>query len=61
MTAEKLKKFKIVYRENGRRRDELIASIDKYPEHAIDLWNEVKYFLKNPAAKQHDGIKARES
>lgn len=61
MTAEKLKKFKIVYRANGRRRDELIAFIDKYPEHAIDLWNEVKYFLKNPAAKQRDGIKARES
>lgn len=61
MTEEKLKKFKTSYRKNGRRRDELTAIIDRHPEYAKDLWNEVKYFLNNPAAKQRDGIKARES
>jgi hypothetical protein len=61
MTEERLNKFKISYRKNGRRRDELTAFIDRHPEYAQDLWKEVKYFLNNPAVKQRDGIKARES
>ena len=61
MTDEKLTKFKKRYRENGRRREELTAFIDRHPEFATDLWNEVKYFLNNPVAKQRDGITARES
>lgn len=61
MTDEKLTNFKKRYRDNGRRRDELTAFIDRHPEYAKDLWNEVKYFLNNPVAKQRDGITARES
>jgi len=61
MNEERLNQFKLSYRKNGRRRDELTPFIDKHPEYAKDLWNEVKYFLNNPSAKQRDGIKARES
>lgn len=61
MSDEKLTKFKKLYRENGRKRDELTRFVDKNPDYAKELWNEIKYFLNNPAAKQRDGIKARES
>ena len=61
MSYEKLTKFKKLYLENGRKRDELTRFVDKNPDHAKELWNEIKYFLNNPAAKQRDGIKARES
>lgn len=57
MTNDKLTKFKKRYRENGRKRDELTRFVDKNPDHAKELWNEIKYFLNNPAAKQRDGIK----
>ena len=61
MSDDKLTKFKKLYHENGRKRDELTRFVDKNPDHAKELWNEIKYFLNNPAAKQRDGIKARES
>lgn len=47
MSDEKLTKFKKLYRENGRKRDELTRFVDKNPDYAKELWNEIKYFLIN--------------